>query len=282
MDRPALPVLVVGAHTLDLRGVRTAIAELGLRSTTTPAIAPDLQAAITAFRYRYDLISAEDCHRWLAARGLLYADLSASLQRQRAGVVAASAFEQDIDLLLGAAWPELASAVATRLAVAAESTPVLTPPFDWKQLDRDFLVWASDRRDLAARTRLLTQTHLHWLRAVVHLAEFDSAESAWEAHWCVLQDGEPLPAIAARAALAHRSGTEYLQDLPPSVARALVQLAPGSTSEPIADGARWLLISLERVIEPALSEPRIAEGIDRQLDAIAIEQLLARQVRWLI
>jgi hypothetical protein len=75
MTRPALPVFVVGAHTVDLRGVRAAIAILGLDVAPAPvqAVDAEIEAALVAFRYRHDLISAEDCHRWLGARGLVCA-----------------------------------------------------------------------------------------------------------------------------------------------------------------------------------------------------------------
>lgn len=282
MTRPALPVFVVGAHTVDLRGVRVAIDLLGLEPPPVSAADPDLEAALLAFRYRHDLISAEDCHRWLAARGLVYADLRASLNRRCQGIVARDPGEQDIDLLLAEAWPALASAVAARLAVAVEQGVAPERPIDWIALDDAFRGWLDSQRNAASRTRLLAQTRMQRLRVVLEVIELDSAGAAWEAHWCAVRDGESLAAIAADAGLAHRDGTHFLHELPATLAAELVRLAPGRTCEPVADAGRWLLATLGRVIEPELSDPLVAAGIDRQLDAIATEQLLARQVRWLI
>jgi HlyB family type I secretion system ABC transporter len=155
--------------------------------------------------------------------------LRASLKRRCQGSVARDPGEQDIDLLLAEAWPALASAVAARLAASVEQGVAPEWPFDWIALDHAFRGWLDSQRNAASRARLLAQTRMQWLRVMLEVIELDSAEAAWEAHWCAVRDGESLAALAAGAGLACRDGTHFLHELPATLAAALLRLAPGRT-----------------------------------------------------
>lgn len=150
------PVFQAGARSFSLRDIFDAAAERGAladfraawqsrREAATQTEAAGLQpeetaveAASNAFRYARDLVTAEECEHWLAQRGLVFEDLTASLTRRLqaelagetkdpqgrsprpGGVSESTDFYRDV--LLADEFTEWARGLAWRVALAVAET----------------------------------------------------------------------------------------------------------------------------------------------------------------
>ena len=122
--RCSVPVFQAGTRVFSLQGIFDAAAARGAlvafrdawlarrraaAQADAAGVAPDegaVAAASNAFRYARDLVTAEECERWLSQRGLVFDDLTASLTRRlQAGLV----FEEEAANDSGAALPNRTS-----------------------------------------------------------------------------------------------------------------------------------------------------------------------------
>jgi hypothetical protein len=271
-------VLAVAEHIRDA----TREPELPARGLPQSGKAGDLDAAVQAYRYQHDLVSAEECLNWLTARGLSYADLRASIARRLAATPAPSAAAEQIDLILSDEFARLARALAARVAVAVQAGAAVTGSVYecWAQLEARFRAFATAAADPPARQRQLHNDRLNWVQVEFEQVEFDSLDAAREARLCVLEDGQSLRELALAGRLAHVSRCSRVSVLPPAWSHALLRTRPGTITPVISDGERLLVLAVTRIIEPSLSDPSVVSGIDTELLEQQLEPLLARHVRW--
>ena len=132
-------ILVAAGLSGGLAAFRAAWARRRAAAAAAAGLAPDpaaIEAATAAFRYARDLVSAEECERWLNQRGLSFAELTASVTRRlQAGLATAEESaapderagedgEQEArfrtDALLADEFTGWARGLAWRLALAQE------------------------------------------------------------------------------------------------------------------------------------------------------------------
>jgi hypothetical protein len=287
--RRRLPVFAAGRRTWTVGDVlaiapRVLAEPQRVSSTKAPAIDDaTIDTAVKAFRYEHRLVSAEECLAWLATRELSFADLRASVRRRLAGIEAPTTATAEIDCLLAAEFAQAAHALAARVAAAleAEALPEGAAAECWPELDACYQAFVSATFTTTARERTLAMDRLNWLRVECAVIEFDQLDAAREARHCV-DDGQSLSEIAAMGHFAFRSGRWLVSALPKAWSQALFQIRPGMVTQPIADGERLLLLGFQRLIEPSLSDPDIAAGIDAAILQPALQALLARQVQWVL
>lgn len=244
----------------------------------------DVDAAVQAFRYQHQLVSADECLRWLVARGLSYADLRASMARRVSARPGPDGGAAEIDLILSDEFARLARGLAARVAVALQAGDTLGGAIDddWPHLDARYRAFAALTADPVARLRQLQSDRLNWVQIEFEQVEFDNLDAAREARLCVLEDGQSLRELALAGRFANVSRRERVSALPPAWSHALLRTRPGAITPVIQDGERLLLLGVTRIIEPTLSDPSVLAGIDAQLLDQHLEPLLARHVRWVL
>lgn len=242
----------------------------------------EVDAAVQAFRYRHQLVSGDECARWLAARGLSYADLRATLARQLSGAPPPDADAAQIEAILSDGFSKLARELAARVAVALHAGALRSGAVAdlWPTLVAHHRAFAAGAADPQARQRLLHSTRLEWVQIAFEQVEFDHLDAAREARLCVLEDGQSLRQLATVGRFAHATRCERVATLPPAWTHALMRTRPGDITPVIRDGERLLLLGVIRLIEPTLNDPMVLAGIDAQLLDQHLEPLLARHVRW--
>lgn len=288
-DRPSradIPVFEAGARVYTVGDVLAwRAASAGVQGDREGAArVPDAEALIEAFRYRRDLVSAEECEAWLTQRGLEYADLEAAMHRRAHGLGPADADEAMVDQLLDEGFDEAARELSRHAAwLCEQGAPTGAPHPDAATCAR----WRVDvARGLGqqitdeARRREATRLARAWTRLCGIVVEFDEIAAAREARLCVEHEGEDLEQLAREHGLAWRRFDDRLHALSPAVAALLEALPPGQLGlEPLADGPvrLWRLDSRR---QPTPDDPAFAAAIEGTLGQRLLDAQVARHVRW--
>lgn len=255
--------------------------------TPTAALAgppQDPEALIEAFRYRHELISAEECDAWLACRGLAYADLEAAMSRRARAEDPADAAEALVDRLLDEGFDDAARELArhaawmgARDAAELAGTPDAGRFARWRhEVDHDLacsLDAATRRREAALLARAWTR-----LRGIV--VEFDDAPTAHEARCCVEQDGADLVQLALEHGLAWRRFDERLRAFASATGALLEALPPGQIGLELASNGPLRLWQLELRHRPSPEDSEFADAVERSARRRLLDDRVARHVGW--
>jgi len=308
------PAFQCGARTFTLDDVLVAAQGLGeldrfrqtwrsRRAAAQAAAAADLapesaavDAALESFRYARDLVSGEECDRWLEARGLTFDDLVGGVTRRlQAELVDADAagapapHDEHLfrtDALLTDDFNGWARHLARRVAVAADAGRTLAdavPLTDlWAELEAGFSAAAAAVVTPARRSQMLSAQRLGLTRVTFELAEFDSESAAREAVLCTREDDATLGATAAANAFPCRTTECFLDDLPASWAEVLISARVGEAVIPPADDENIAVVSVVSRRAPTLEDDAILERLDGLLLDQHFRELEMRHIRWLI
>jgi len=266
--------------------------------------AAELEAAIESFRYARDLVSGEECDRWLEARGLDFEDLVDSITRRMQSTLTAekpdapveSEDDRDteaederlliVDVLLADEFNAWARRLARSIALAAHSEPARfadsSEGLRWAELDERLDAAMAAITTPARRQTALAGHRLNLLRVEFEQAEFDSAGAAREAVLCTREDQASLRATAEANAFPCQVATAFLGDLPPTWAEVLTSARLGEAVIPRdSDGCFVVLAPLGRQ-EPSLDDPEVCARVDAALVEQHFRELEANHIRWLI
>lgn len=283
---------------------RSVAARLAAASDQSPSEA-EVEAAIESFRYARELVSGEECDRWLEARGLDFDDLVDSVTRRLQSALApqdtaaaegSEALRESeaelerlliVDILLADEFNAWARSLARSIALAAHSDPAhfaaaTAEELPWKELDDARAAATAAVTTPARRQSALAARRLDLVRVEFEQAEFDSAGAAREAVLCAREDQASLRATAEANAFPCRVATAFLADLPPAWSEALTSTRLGEAVIPRdSDGCYVVLAPLVRQ-EPSLDDPEVCARLDRALVDQYFRALEARHIRWLI
>lgn len=269
-----------------------------------------LEASVEAFRYARDLISGEECERWLEARGLAFEHLVAERTRRLLaelaetgvpgepecagdGETAADADDENndddglrADALLSDEFNRWARALARRVAVSIESGqdvdsgPALAD--QWPRLEAALaaatgLVITPERRQRALVIERLALTRVRFERA-----EFDSEAAVREAILCASEDGAPLREVAAANGFPCAMGECFLGEVTAAWADLLTSARVGEVASPGSSDGTFVVLSVLDRRAPTLDDPEVVKRIDASLVEQRLRELEARHIRWLI
>ena len=236
----------------------------------------DANAALTAFRYRRRLISAEELQHWLAAHGIDLGELTAAL----GGSAQRTPRQRMIARMVNEAWPQQVQQVAARLACWQQAGLALKRPWPWPAIDAQYQQWLANGRTTEARQRLLARDARRWSRVVYEVLEADTEAACREAWCCATADHECLAEIARRERLPHARHSALLAHLPGRLALLLSALRPGETAEPLLDQQPCLLLQLSQWQPPSLDDPDTRQAIDALVEEEMADAIVTAHVRW--
>jgi hypothetical protein len=274
---------------------RQAAAQAAEAADLTPESAA-VDAATDAFRYARELVSAEECERWLEARGLAFADLVGCVTRRLQSGLAAPAAPLEPtpederlwrhDALLADEFSAWAKHLARRIAAAAESGRTLAADSplraEWPELEAAFAAATAAAVTPHSRQRALAGQRLALMRVSFDLAEFDTENAAREAILCAREDATTLRETAAANAFPCQTGESFLGDLPVAWADLLTSARAGEAVSPRAGDGGIVVLSLLSRQEPSLEDPAVCQRVDAALIEGHFRELESRHIRWLI
>lgn len=277
--RRALVVFSAGGQEFRVAEVLATLAP----DPTASALAPgaDVDAALAAWRYQRDLVSAEECEAWLAQRGLEYADLAEWMARQSAGI-APDPESDDIDALLGERFDPHARELAAHAAICSEvGNGLLDPlPDAWPRWQAEASEFLARSLNATLRERTLAQHSVALTRMDFTLVEFDSLAAAREARMCAEHDGLSLAQVAAEHGFPERRIDALAETLAPAMTSALQHALPGQVClATLADECIGLM-QLHARSAPSLDDPQVAARIEAILRTRVFDALISRHVRW--
>lgn len=277
---------------------RRAAAAVAEACGMSPAAA-DIEAATDAFRYARDLVSAEECDRWLARRGLVFADLTASMTRRVQAELTPPdeppeppGFGSDddgdfrTDALLADEFTGWARGLAWRLALAREHDARPADRGDladrWPELEERFTAACAALAKPERRRRELATQRLELLRLEIAAAEFESEAAAREAFLCAREDGTALAAVAEANGFPVCNYEAFLGDLTPDWQQALVSATPGDVTPPLTGGGTAVVLQLLGKHEPSIEDAAVCARLDADLRRQHFGELEAKHIRWLL
>lgn len=254
--------------------------------------------AVNAFRYARDLVSAEECDRWLDQRGLKFTHLLAAVSRRLKAELAEADTPAElaagdeavfcIEAMLSDEFTLWAHRLARRVAVALDAGESMAapaamaaslPPWEERMKTTVTAIVTPDRR-----RRALANQRMGLTRLTLTAAEFDSETAAREARLCVMEDGVALAETADANGISCQQMETFLEELPETWQMALISARPGDVVSPPADpdsGCVRLLHVLRRR-EPSLEDEGVLAALDTGLVLDRLEELETRHVRWTI
>lgn len=269
------------------------------RAAAAAGLAPTAEAveeAMNEFRYARDLISGEECERWLGRRGLTFGDLENHCTRwlqaamiplaDEAGEGREEEGELRVDLLLSNAFGRWARALAWRTAAAAEVGAPMKEAESladaWARIEEAYTAAMAECASEDRRRRLLAGQRLALTRVGFDRAEFDSESAAREAVLCAREDGLPLREVAVANGFPCESREGFLADLPPDWRERLTSAPAGELLVvPESEGLHVVLAVAGR-IDPIAEEPAVRARLDELLQDQRRRELEARHIRWLL
>lgn len=280
------------------------LAFLAFEDAGTGATVPEdeIDKAADDFRYKRDLITAEELERWLSRWHLdaeIWLDwISASLLRDRLPDVAHSAKpEADVRQVESAVLAEavcsgelerLARQLAARAAIVEREKERNHAPDE----DRSSAGALAERRETVARLELSYQRFREevitpdalaarvrarltdWTRINCSVLRLRAEDAAREAAMAVRQEGVDLGTLAQEIGEATEDGVEFLEEAEPEVRDILLSARPGELVGPVSVGDKFVLVSVRAKIPPEPDDPEVLERAESSL----LEGLVAREV----
>jgi hypothetical protein len=261
-----------------------------------------IEQATDAFRYDRDLVSAEECERWLAQLGLCFEDLVACFTRR---LVAASAADAagaadaqtgaldegskeafEVDLLLNDDFAGWARALAERVAAAQANGTAWKAEDDlgarWDELESVHREICAGLTGTAERERLLRQDWMALTLLELEVVTFDNGAATREAECCVRHDGGTLAEVGEQNGLCCETVSAFLADLQPPWRSALTVARAGDVALlPSADTGFAVVRVLSRS-EPSLESERVCRRLDARLRGRHFRALESRHIRWIV
>ena len=261
----------------------------------------EIEEATDAFRYDRDLVSAEECERWLEQLGLRFEDLVAFFTRRFLATAVSESAEDvsveettvpeneqaafEVDLLLGDDFVLWAHALAERVATAQANGTAWRAGDDlrerWDELESLHRETCAGLTGAAERERLLRQDWMALTRLELEWVTFDNAAAAREAECCVRHDGGTLTEVAEQNGLCCEIVSAFLADLQPPWRSALTVARAGDVVLlPSADTGFAVVRVLNRS-EPSLESERVCSRLDARLRGRHFRALESRHIRWI-
>jgi hypothetical protein len=262
----------------------------------------EIEEATNAFRYDRDLVSAEECERWLEQLGLRFEDLVAfSTRRLLAAAVPEStvglahatpeleepqATTFEVDLLLDDPFAGWARALAERVAAAQANGTTWKAGDDlrvrWDELEARHRETCAGLTEAAERERLLRQDWMALTRLELEWVTFDNVAAAREAECCVRHDGVTLTEVAEQNGLCCEIVSAFLTDLQALWHSALTVARAGDVVLlPSADTGFAVVRVLNRS-EPSLESERVCRRLDARLRGRHFRSLVTQHIRWIV
>ncbi|NOT63610.1 MAG: hypothetical protein HOP19_25645 [Acidobacteria bacterium] len=285
-----------------VESVRQALACLDYAAAHRQSLpAHEFKAALTAFRYAHNLISAEDAQVWLrrweltteawmnCMRGQLWrAHWSGKLK----DIVAAHPISDETlaaalrsyalcaDQLNG--W---ACKLAGRAAVAAQLGPFdadVTSPHEL--LIRIEAAFAAQRAAALTAQRVqasIADHRLDWVRFDCHSLWFADEAVAREAAWCITEDGCTLDQVADSAHRTAQAQRFYLDELDPALRPFFLAARAGDLLGPLKMATGFPLYAIAAKQMPTADDPLIRQRGEQMLLTQLMAQAVNERVTWL-
>ncbi len=249
-----------------------------------------IDEAAIAFRYNYDLITAEETEAWLEARRLTLSDFSEYFARVEwgktsAGRGEASAFPFEdsdeetrdlfvVDLVLSGELDRMAERFAWRVAASDDE--------DLENLEAAYRDQCEKRLTKEARERELGAVRLPLTRFAVEVIELESRDAASEAFMCVRDDGMSMEEVARAGRYPFRRMELTLENIPDDMQQRFLSLTPGSLLEPTPRDDGFVLTRLLQKNEPKLDDTEVRERIDQRILSRYFADLASGKIQWRI
>jgi hypothetical protein len=263
---------------------------------------------VTRFRYERRLIAGKDFREWLAARGLVLADVRRHCLR---GVLIAQ-YGPDGDhvtpgwrdvcteALVSGLTGETAARLGDLAAMAAAIGPAAGPPgrelvaeAAAAGLEGDDLAHRASRvlrlleaeRVFVARTatpdavaRSIASHGVEWLRVECSELLLPSEGAAHEALLCVRADGMSPAALAEWLAVDLRRSAQFVGDVGGTRAGVLASVPIGEPVGPLEREEGWRVLVVDRRVTPDREDPELVRRATAEVVRTAVDRLRAGRV----
>jgi hypothetical protein len=245
------------------------------------ALSPEaIREAGAGFRYRKNLLSADELEAWLAGWHLSVADWTGYLRRTVLQEGAASAVDPDelaravaVDAICTGFLEREARQLALDAALAEGRVPIGQIAASAAAARAALAAGADVEREIGARS-------LEWTRIDAALLTLADLEAAREAALCVRVDGRSLADVAVDCGVPLESRALYLDEAERDGLTALLGAEAGELVGPVARGESFVLVQVNGRTRPSAEDPELRRRAQAYLVERAGERALETRVRW--
>lgn len=248
----------------------------------------DVDRAGQEFRYARNLLAAEEMEAWLRHWGLTAREWTAYLRRAIArtrtdGEPGATAGEAEIwaEAVCSGELAELARELAAR-AAAAEALGEMpgSVDSDLARMDEALDAFRESTLTPQSRAKALELRSSDWVRLSYTALELPQAGMAKEAALCVREDGLSLNDVAGRAGVSAHEREALLAEVDADLSKPLLSAPPGELVGPVAVSDGFVLLRVNKKVNPTLDDPVINGLLEDEVPRRAIEREVRNRVQW--
>src|SRR6266496_575358 len=201
-----------------------------------------ISGAAEAFRYEYDLITAEETEAWLANRSLTFDDFSDYFTRQYFATAIREKVAPD-EVEYQCASPDLRRSFLTELILSGDldrMTSDLMARLAARCAGKEPATEAitAEERKFLHRNRIKSAQRADWLEKLGRdskwLDEMLAIDAAREALFCGREDGMSMEEVATEGRYPYRRAEFLLEDLPVDAQQRFVSVSAGDILGPLA------------------------------------------------
>lgn len=262
--------------------------ESELAATNELPSAVRVQAAARQFRYRHNLISADDLEEWLSRRDITIdewiAEVRRSLLEPAADVSLSSpeAVERAdwVHAICSGKLAAFAKTLAEEVAVHVSEQPLT--------LARDELAALSEKRERFGAAQVVESTlarevrdnNVGWTRFDLQYLVHADDMVVREAALCVRLDGRNLGDVAADVGVPLHETSLLLEDAEPVLRTRLIAASPGEVVGPHATESGHQLVHVVRRVPPTLDDAGVRRRAEEAITRRALAAQVNRHVNW--
>ena len=264
---------------------------LGLVARENTGELPDdaqVRAAANEFRYRHNLLSADELQEWLARFDVSFEEWMAEMRRSLLEP-ADQLFAASPEAVERASWVHAVCSgklAAYALTLAEEVAVHLSGQA--QTVAADELVGLPQERERFCAALLadpalaaeISNNELGWTRVNLRSLSHRDEGVVREAALCVRLDGRELADVAADAGAELRETCVLLDDVEPALRTRLLAARPGEIIGPLAAGTDHLLVHVVARVRPSLDDSEVRQRAGEAIIARALAGEINRHVNW--
>jgi hypothetical protein len=250
--------------------------------------AADVRAAANEFRYRLNLLSADELQRWLAANDVTFEEWTAEMRRSLLKLADRDA-KLPAEELQRASWvhavccgklAHYAQTLAEEVAVHLSKHPGVSCDQLGGELHDEVTSFREQQPSVSVLQNEINNRQIDWTRIDLQLLAHNSEMVAQEAAMCVKEDGRTLADVAREAGAKLHNESVLLEDVEPALRTRLIGAHPGDLIGPVSVGDEYQLVLVTRRLAPALDDPALRQRATETVIQRAMAAEVNRYVNW--
>jgi hypothetical protein len=247
-----------------------------------------VEAAAKDFRYRHNLLSADELEEWLARRDIGVEEWKSEMRRsllEPASHSPAATPESAeraywVHAVCSGKLAIYARTLAEEVAVHLSEQPLTLMADELVAFPQKRARYCAAQLRAGALAEVIRNNSVGWTRLDLRYLAHADETVVREAALCVRVDGRPLADVAEDAGAPLQESRILLDDAEPLLKPRLLAAADGELIGPYATESDHRLVHVVRRIPPTLDDPQVRRRAEDTIIRLALDAEVNRHVNW--